>query len=73
MRNLIKLLISRALRVDIYVPHRCFAERYKIPENDICDCIDVCKYNSPNAVYQHLKIQMVGPHPMTAQPNLLPA
>ena len=47
MRNLIRLLVSRALRTDSNVPHKCFADRYVIPDNDICDCIDKCKYDSP--------------------------
>ena len=47
MRNLIRLLVSRAMRIDDNVPRKCFADRYVIPDNDICDCIDKCKYDSP--------------------------
>ena len=48
MRNLMRLLVSRAMRNDTNVPHICFADRFQVPEYDICDCIDKCKYDSPN-------------------------
>ena len=50
MRNLIRLLVSRAMRTVVNVPRKCFAVKYVIPDNDICDCIDKCKYDSPNWV-----------------------
>ena len=48
MRNILRLLVSRAIRTDTFVPRKCFADRYVIPDDDICDCIDKCKYDSPN-------------------------
>jgi hypothetical protein len=47
MRNIMRLLISRAMRNDANVPVRCFAEKFVIPKDDICDCVYTCKYNTP--------------------------
>lgn len=45
--NLFKLLVSRAVRKDPYVPMRCYAHKYHIPKNDKCDCKIWCKYPPP--------------------------
>ena len=47
MKNIIRLLVSRAIRTDINVPNKCYADRFDIPDHDICECIAKCKYNPP--------------------------
>lgn len=47
MRTILRLLVSRAMRTDINVPNRCYADRFDVPDYDICDCINKCKYDPP--------------------------
>lgn len=56
--NLAKLLVSRALRKDPYVPKNCYAHKYNIQKNEKCDCRIWCKYpppgNAPALVQEHI-------------------
>ena len=47
MHRIMRVLVSRAIRTDINVPNKCFADRFDVPDYDICDCMDKCKYDPP--------------------------
>ena len=47
MNNQIRLMVSRMLRRDPYVPVKCHAHKFKVPYRDKCDCKIWCKYHPP--------------------------
>ena len=59
--HLIKLLVSRAVRKDSYVPISCYAHKYHIPKNDKCDCKIWCKYppdgGTPVVIQQKIYVE----------------